>query len=197
MRAWLETIDRREAAFRSFGRSARAYHDALLTLKDFGLKRADRIWSRAIRDLPQAARVLTSSSALRLRIELLRGEVDRDSALKALTSRLQKEGLRVERDGKKRVRYESRLNIDASDVVEQARAVRVSVAASMIVREVARPGEDRLIASISKHRAETRRTAGEARKMAVRRALDDAADSLVLQIRAQVLSDLASTEAKG
>jgi hypothetical protein len=190
LKAWLVTIDRREAAFAASGKSARAYHDAYLTLKDFGLKRSNLLFDHAMNDLPMLRAIMTSSSSVRLGVGTLPPGVDPAFVQKTLTSVLTKNTLNVVTG---RSRYEARVDVEAGDVEKLARGARVTGSVAIVLRDLSRAGREKGIASIAKHRSEARDTEAKARQMAVRRALDDSGEALVFQIRVHVLSGLDAT----
>jgi hypothetical protein len=197
---WLRMLDQRESVFQGQAHSARAYHDAFVTLKNFGLHRAELLWTRALKDVPVLSS-MTSSATLHLDVDIVQAPltgIDRAFVEKTVRDQLAKFGLRtVERSAS--ARYDARLSVDATDMVDQGRNVRVTSGVSMVVRERApKQQQSRVIASASKHRAEARRNAGDARRIATKLATDDTAEGIVFQVRAQWLDEAALREtAKG
>jgi hypothetical protein len=197
---WLRMLDQRESALQGQARSARAYHDAFVTLKNFGLHRSDLLWVRALKDVP-ALSAMTSSATVHLDVDIVQmplSGIDRAFVEKTVRDQLAKVGLQVV-ERRVNARYEARVSLDATDIVDQGRNVRVTSGVSMVIRERAtRQAQSRVIASVSKHRSEARRSPGDARRIASKLAVDDTVDGIAFQVRAQWLDDAVLREtAKG
>jgi hypothetical protein len=193
---WLRSIDQRETSFQGMGKTARGYHAAFLTLQNFGLHRATQLWERAGKDLPMLAS-RTSSTTFHVDVDIVQAPqqgIDRAFVEKTIKDVLEKYGVHtVER--RIPAKYDARVSLDATDVGDQARLVRVTAGASMVVRERnVKPQQSRVVASISKHRAETRRNAADARRIASKLSLDETTEAIVFQLRAQWLDELAQRE---
>ncbi|MCK6550103.1 hypothetical protein L6R52_29985 [Myxococcota bacterium] len=180
---WLDGLRAREAAFTAHGRTARGYHEAFATLKDWGA-RADPLWARATRDLAPGALVLP---ALHLDVGGVRGAVDRRAVTKLLTAELTERGLALAPAAE---RFSLVVDVDASDAEVSAREARVTATVALVVRDAAAKA-GAVTGSVSKRRSEERRTESEAARMAVRRASEDAVDGVLFLLRARALGDAA------
>lgn len=184
---WLRTLDEREQAFQAHGQSAKFFAIAFSSLKNFGPKRADDLWQRALKQLPALHTTATATRAVSLRPERLIGAVNRETAERLVAQALSKNGLSVTREGG---RFEVRIDVDASQFEPLERGARATAQASLIIRERGQDGKYRLSGNVQKRRVEVRHTADEAKSFAMRRALDEASAALVFHLRSRMIETL-------
>lgn len=179
--SWLGTIETRQSAYAEHGKTALGYARAFATLEGFGLARADLLWSRAVRDVPglKAKRL-----SLSLEIDRLAGLKTEKNLEERLTALIQRHDVFVKAGEPVR----ARLDFDATETKKVGRRTRVVCKSSFVIRDKRRVRP--MIGAYSKRRTETRRKVPDARRMAVRRSLDDTAHGLVFFVR------LAALEAK-
>lgn len=185
---WLRTLDEREKLYREHGKTARFYAAAFTSLRNFGPRRADELWRAALKELAPLQRVAGESTAVALRPERMIGAADRATAERLVAQALNKYGLAVAGQG---ARFEVRIDVDASQSEALERGARATAQASLIIRERGQDGKYRVSGNVQKHKVEVRRTAGEAKSFAMRRALDEASAALVFHLRSRMLEDAA------
>ena len=193
--AWLRDLDARGAAYQRLGRTPQGYWRAFRTLRGHGPDRAELMWRRALRDLPELEGEYEKLARVHLRIERVAGL---DGGLapwsQHLAGRLGRSGVRAEADDAPS-RYEVRVFLDAADAAELMGRSRVTVESSYVLRTVQRGAleqDERVVGTFTKRRAVTRPTEQAARRFGVRRVMDDLGWALVYQIREDVLRDLAA-----
>lgn len=183
---WLTSVDERESAARVHGASARYYAAAYASLKTFGPKRADELFRRAKLAFPE----LKTTASVSLRVERLQAVTDKKAPERLLRQALEKQGFTVVED---KARFESRIDVDASQSEALERGARATVHASLIIREIQQDGKYKASGNVQKRRVEIRNTAAEAKSFAMRRALDDAAFGLIFHMRERMLQDVAGS----
>jgi hypothetical protein len=188
LEAWLAGMATREAALASHGKSARGYLEALSSLEGFGLDRTDLWWMRAQRDVPGLAARYAETARVRLQLDDVTPAALEGSIAQHFVPALARHEVRRLTD--EAGAFTVRLVLDAGEATEVVGGVRVRAEASLIVL---RPGasEPEVVATITKRRSETRRAEAQARAFAARRALDEAAWSLVYLLRVETLRSLA------
>lgn len=174
---FLRSMQARKAAFERHGKTARGYEEAFETLLPFGLARAERLWRKALADLPS---LRGQSSVVELRLERVKG-VDRKAAEQQLREVVTRHGLDVAGAGQE-ARFVVRVNVDATDISRSARGVRVTAEASAVLKD--RTVDQDASGSIAKRRTERRRREADARRFAVYRVLDDVGRRVVFAVRA-------------
>lgn len=176
--SWIERSKLRQAAFAEHGKTAPGYAAAFETLDGFGAERAELLWSRAVRDV---AGLKGARLALTLVTDRLAGlKTEKDLAAR-LAKLVERHGVHVEEDQP----IVARLDFDATETKKVGRRTRVVCKSSFVIRDK-RLGTS-LVGSSSQRRTETRRKVADARRFAVRRALDDAAEDLVFYVRLAAL----------
>lgn len=184
---WLAGANTREVAFREHGRTPRGFLAALSTLERFGAAREDALWSRAINELPELAALAASACTIAPAVEELRGKVERSAVERTFAAAIERGGCRVARDA----RFLARIDVDATEAELSSRSAKVTAVVS-IVLESGEAAEKSKTGTSSKRRTERRRGESEARAFAVRRALDDAGESVIHLCRRALLGTLAS-----
>lgn len=188
LRQWLIGQVRRQRAFDEHGKTAAGYWRAFQTLQGNGRARAELLWKRALRDVPDLRGDFEEIARVDVRFERVVGVDalrDWETHLKGLMGR---HGLRAP-EKKARARYEARISLDAGQASELMNRWRVTVESDYLLRD--RHDEGRLVGSFTKRRQVVRNSEAHARHFGVRRVLDDLGWALVHQIREDVLRDLA------
>lgn len=181
--AWLERSDARRAAFAKHGKTADGYAAAFRTLDGFGAERAELLWSRAVRDVPG---LKDEQLAVTVVTDRLAGMKQETGVAERLAKRVEAHGVIVRANQP----IIARLDFDATETKKVGRRMRVVCKSSFVLRDKRK--EASLVGSSSKRRTETRRKVDDARRFAVRRALDDAAEGLVFYVRLAALERRAS-----
>ncbi len=189
LRNWLIGQARRNQAFEEYGKTATGYWIAYQTLQDSGFGRADLMWRRAVRDVPELAADFTTLAVVDVKFERV---VGLEGSLGAWDQHLRKSlaraGIRL--NSRSRARYQVRINLDAADSIASIQRWRVTAEGSYVLLN--RQDENQVIGSFSRRRAVVRRVEARARNFAIRRVLDDMAWGLVFKIREDVLRDVAA-----
>ena len=180
--AFLRSLSERRAAFSRHGKTARAYAEAYDTMLPFGLERAERLWLKAVADIPSLGSTPVPKVAVRL--ELVKG-ADEKAVFEQLERAMRRHGLLLE--DRENARFVVRVNLDATGVKRDPRGVRVFAEASAVVSDRLQP--KRAAGSISKHRSERRTEETDARRFALYRVLDDVGRRVVFAVRARMLED--------
>lgn len=195
LKSWLGTMKTRESA-QNAGPPGRAHAVAHETLREYGLRRSSRLWARALEKVPGLRAAATASTTVRLRFDRIDEDLDRGTLLRELADLLTRNGLHPVVGERAPASYEARLDAQSAASGDgQHGGARVTADVSVLLREVHEVGGGRSIASTQKHRTEARRTGAEARKIATRRALEDAGEMLVFLLRQHQLENAAAREA--
>lgn len=189
LRHWLVGQAEREQAFRRHGKTPQGYWRAFATLSDAGFGRADLMWARALRDLPELQRDFEELARVDLRFERVVGTGELDPWEKHLEAKLRAYGVKAA-PRVDSTRYEARINLDATDAKELMYRWQVTTEGSYLMRDL--HDESRLIGRFSRRRREVRPTESQARAFAMRRVVDDLSRTLVFQVREAVLRDAAT-----
>jgi hypothetical protein len=182
--SFVRSLSLRQKAFASHGKSAKAYAAAYETMLPFGLERAERLWIKAVADVPSLAKEPLPKVALRF--DLVKG-VDAQSVKMQLERAMKKYGITIVEE--KSARFVVRVHLDATDVQKDSRGVRVYAEATAVVSDRMQP--KRAAGSVAKQRSERRSLEAEARRFALYRVLDDVGRRVVFSVRARVLEDAA------
>lgn len=189
LRNWLIGQARRKQVFNEHGKTAAGYWLAYQTLQNSGFGRADLMWRRAVRDVPELGADFQTLAQVDVKFERV---VGLRGSLKPwdqhLRKSLAKGGVRVTPD--LGARYQVRINLDAAEETASIQRWKVTAEASHVL--INRHDEGRVIGTFSRRRGVVRRTEARARKFALRRVLDDMARGLVFKIREDVLRDVAA-----
>lgn len=171
--AWLESLERRTKAFSEHGRTARGYAAAFRTLEEFGAERQQLFWDHAAKDL-QGLEVVP----VRIVVDRIKGsKLDPTATLAQLVAR---RGVPVVEDGSILVRFE----LDATEHAKVGYRHRVVCKSSFVVRDANR---DTMVGAYARRRTEERRSLADARRFAIRRALEDASRSVAFHGRLAAL----------
>lgn len=190
LQSWLDAMAVRKAAFERAGKTPEAYLEALDSMEGFGASRADLLWHEAQRDIAALDREYRAQGRVRLRLERVVGLAREAPEARAhLEERLAGGGLTVT-DEPEAAPYEVRLNVDARRTEDLQHRKQVTAEGSYVMRD-RRPEPPRLVGTFMKRRTVVRGEEVAARAFAVRRLLDDAARSVVFQVRRDVLRRLA------
>ena len=184
LEAFVRSLSVRRAAFERHGRSARAYAVAYDSMLPFGLERAERLWAKAVADVPAIGKAPLPRVAVRL--DLVKG-VDQKAVIDQLERAMKKYGFELA--DQKNARFVVRVNLDATDVKRDPRGVRVSAEATAVVSDRTQP--KRAAGSVSKLRSERRTEEDDARRFALYRVLDDVGRRVVFAVHQRMLEDAA------
>lgn len=181
--AWMASARAREEAFGRLGRTIRAYAQAYPTLRDFGPRRAELFWGRAVRDLPALKGRSEEAPSVYVRFERLR-RVEAAPVLDRLRRRFSAAGLDVVVQDDATGAYELRVNLDATETVAREARVRVTAEGSFLLRARGAPEP---LASYARRRSVVRRKEAAARAFALRRLVDDLSWAAIFRLRAALL----------
>jgi hypothetical protein len=180
--SFVRSLSVRKQAFASHGKGAKAWAIAYESMLPFGLERSDRLWLKAIADVPKVKNAPMPKVALRF--DLLKG-TDAKTVKEQLERAMTKYGISIVEE--KSARFVVRVHLDASEITKDSRGVRVYAEATAVVSDRMQP--KRAAGSVSKQRSERRNQETEARRFALYRVLDDVGRRVVFSVRARVLED--------
>jgi hypothetical protein len=182
--SFVRSLSLRREAFAQHGKTARAYAAAYDSMLPFGLERAERLWAKAVADVPALGAAPVPKVALRL--DLVKGAEER-AVVEQLERAMKRYGISLA--DPKDARFVVRVNLDATGVKRDPRGVRVFAEASAVVSDRTQP--KRAAGSMSKQRSERRTQETAARRFALYRVLDDVGRRVVFAVRSRMLEDAA------
>ncbi|MBK8013163.1 MAG: hypothetical protein IPK13_17630 [Deltaproteobacteria bacterium] len=185
LRAWLEGLEVRSDAYRRFGTTSEGYAKAFATLREFGPARSERLWSRAVAALPTLGAAMSSTATVDLRLEGLRGPLDRERLRDALASLLARRGVIVTGPHAGDARLEVRLDFDSTAREPRGHGVLVTAQGSAVLRD--RRSGNEVFGSFSRRRSEARAEEDWARETAMRRLIEEVADRITFIVRSRML----------
>src|SRR5688572_10437727 len=134
IQAFVRSLSARRDAFAQHGKTARAYARAYDTMLPFGLERAERLWVKAVADVPALGSAPMPKVAVRL--DLLKGAEEK-AVMVELERAMKRYGFELA--DPKSARFVVRVNLDATGVKRDPRGVRVFAEASAVVSDRQQP----------------------------------------------------------